>query len=254
MQAEYGDKVADELAGQCAYKTFLRTGSQVTALWAQTHFGQAEQVRPQVLGVPLSRSVRRLCRISEQYQLRLCRGEFRTSIRTYEPSTPGPETGLVGYHDTPRFGAYRTRAPWDWVMSSLWEPSEELLKSVKKVSARDSSEQKLHAWERKTSSDCGQKTERDKAKGKRAKNSSAPPPVQDAAKHRHKRLRLTRPKPEIPGPARGTRQLLRPNQVTPTHRRTHPGQRRRRRRRNTRPKGGVVPRSSGPGTKSDRSR
>lgn len=146
MQAVYGDKIADELAGQCAYKTMLRTGSQVTGLWAQTHFGQAEHVRPKFSE-------------SESYDMFGSISGFQKSVsydyvvenamlasELQSIPAPGPETGLIGFHDTPGFGSYRSQAPWDWVMNNLWQPSEDVLKAVPKVIARSPEEQKLRPW------------------------------------------------------------------------------------------------------------
>ena len=40
LRAVYTENVAHELAGQCAHKAFLRTGSHATAAWSEQHFGQ----------------------------------------------------------------------------------------------------------------------------------------------------------------------------------------------------------------------
>ena len=72
MEHVYGEKVAGEIFGQCAYKTFLRTNSQKTASWIEGHFGKVQQIEtsrsfssnvddeanPQSVNVSLQRQIR----------------------------------------------------------------------------------------------------------------------------------------------------------------------------------------------------
>jgi hypothetical protein len=146
MRAAYGAAVAHELTGQCGYKSFLRTGSQDTALWAQEHFGMVEQLTPQYAE---QQSYDRYGAVSGSNEgITYVRGVQSALLASELLSlpAPGPATGLVGVHDTPHHGAYRSHAPWDWVISHLWDPDTDEPTAVPRVCPRDPSEQKLHAW------------------------------------------------------------------------------------------------------------
>jgi hypothetical protein len=204
MQAEYGEKIADELAGQCGYKTILRTTSQATAQWAQKHFGEAQHLRPKF---SVSQSYDRQgspsgSQESISYDYVIEYALLASELMSIPP--PGPETGFIGYHDTPRHGAYRSHVTWDWLMNHLWNPSAEVAKSSPKVCPRDPSEQKLQKWK----DEYGdfkrlwpkEKPPEDQAKKSKASESAA------ASEHRQERAQETLPS----GDAQGVSSLGKP--------------------------------------------
>ena len=175
MQAEYGDKIADEIAGQCAYKSFLRSGSQVTAKWAQEHLGQAERIRPKYsesksysdAGLPAGSQES----ISYDY---VVENAVLASEITSIPA-PDAENGLIGFHDAPRRKAYRTQTAWCWLMQNLWKPSEEVVKSVPKSIPRDAKEQKLRTWEEADYQRLWPKEQLEKEQARALRKGSCPP-------------------------------------------------------------------------------
>jgi hypothetical protein len=104
----YGQNVAEEITGQCANKTFLRTDSQFTARWAENHFGQHEEIEQNYSYSTSTGSIHRSESVSYHRVVKhtLLASELMTIPKT------GKRHGLSGMHDIPLVGSYRTDLPW----------------------------------------------------------------------------------------------------------------------------------------------
>ena len=109
MENIYNEKVAGEIFGQCAHKTFLRTNSQKTAQWIQSHCGELQQIEPQysisdTSGPQGSRTT------SVTYQRKVEHSVLASEVMTY-PMT-GPKEGLTALQDVPGLNLETTVCPW----------------------------------------------------------------------------------------------------------------------------------------------
>lgn len=118
MRDVYGDRLADELVGQCGNKAVLRVESPATADWAAALFGDQEVYdrlhgeSAAGLGVPTAS-------VSDAPSRRpaVLPAEF------FDLPRPGPRAGLAGYYLSPAVGAYRGRQPWAEVAARLRPPA-----------------------------------------------------------------------------------------------------------------------------------
>ncbi len=139
MREVYGNKVANELVGQCNHKAILKLNSPETAEWASKLFGDREVVENR--------------RSSNQSNSSVFQGSTTESTGRVRKQlvTPGelislpkahPNVGLRGYYSIPRVGSFYCEARGQLVAANLFPKNRE----VKGFVGRPEEHQTLSEW------------------------------------------------------------------------------------------------------------
>jgi hypothetical protein len=141
FRSVYGDKDANEITGQIANKTFLRTDSATTGQWAEEHFGKVEYlVRSTNSSQGGDGKDHDTTQVTNRVEPLVLASEVMGIPRT------SPEHGFFGLHDVPSVGAYGSWFPFQSVIDQLTDAAPDEPNHV----PRAASDQFLHEW---TSSD-----------------------------------------------------------------------------------------------------
>lgn len=120
----YGHNIPDEMMGQCANKTFLRTDSQVTAGWVEKHFGTYETIEPQYgesTSTSRGQGATTTDTISVSYN-HINRNAVLASELMSLPVT-SRENGMSAFHDIASVGAFFTQLSAEELDAMLMKPN-----------------------------------------------------------------------------------------------------------------------------------
>jgi type IV secretory pathway TraG/TraD family ATPase VirD4 len=123
LEHVYTEKVANEICGQCAHKTFLRTNSQKTATWVQGHCGEVEKIEPQHSHSDAGGKEGGTHTDSVAFQLRTSHAVLASEVMMF-PLT-GPANGLTGIYDVPNSPLRQFPVTWSEVESHLGKSATE---------------------------------------------------------------------------------------------------------------------------------
>jgi hypothetical protein len=123
MFQEYGEHMAGEIFGQCAHKTFLRTGSPITANWIQSYWGESE-----LMEVSFSSSVSRGSEgtsrsESVSYGKQMRSAVLASTVMQFPPTGEGSGV-LAALHDIPGRAAIQQTEAWSDIAAFLKEDNE----------------------------------------------------------------------------------------------------------------------------------
>lgn len=121
FQEVYGEKVANELCGQCAHSAYLRTNSHKTAEWVEHHFGEALMLEPERSVSSTSGPDGGSTTTSTAYRKTARKAVLASEILGLHPT--GPKTGLTGFYDIPGQAIERRHTPWHTIQNMLCAPS-----------------------------------------------------------------------------------------------------------------------------------
>lgn len=111
----YGQLAANEILGNCGFKTFLKTSSSITAKWAASHFGTIETWETINVDNGKQRYRREAFLDSEFLNLPL----------------PSKKTGLIGIFLSAKTGGYKEHFPGE-LLESLKPPKKEVPRQISK--------------------------------------------------------------------------------------------------------------------------
>ena len=124
LREVYGERLANEMLGQCSNKAVLRLESASTAAWAAGHFGQREVLEESTSAGANLAGMRRSISSSMSLAIRKTENVLPSEFLDIPPTNP--RNGLTGYYQTPYTGAFRRTLSGPWLAARLQEPDQRL--------------------------------------------------------------------------------------------------------------------------------
>ena len=141
MREVYGERLANELIGQCNNRAVLRLESETTAEWAAKYLGVVEVLEESTSESENQNGLRQALSSSKSLAIKQSYNVMPSQLLDI-PLTDRTN-GLTGYYQTPFTGAFKQTLTSAWLTKHLQEPDVR----VRNTMPRDEADQYLQPWE-----------------------------------------------------------------------------------------------------------